>query len=60
MCNYSDNDQRCVFEEIDESGGLLNGGCHNRGGWVGIDAWKKVYGREAPDVGICNGDVLGE
>jgi hypothetical protein len=60
MCNYADNDQGCNLPEVDDAGGLLNGACHDRSGWVGIDAWKKVYGREAPDIGICDGDPLGQ
>jgi len=43
---------------MDQSGGVLGRECHDQGGWVGIDDWAKMYGREAENVGICNGKNL--
>ncbi len=61
VCNYAQRDgQGCNGGELNDVGGLLNARCHDRGGWVGVDAWAKMYGREHTNVAICDNFGLGE
>jgi len=59
VCNYDSlNNQGCNRVEMDEAGGVLAGACPGRGGWIAIDAWNKMYGRDGAGREICNGSRL--